>query len=89
MIEPALCTRRSSRNSFSSTSPTGAPLTRSERITPKFDCTRTPSVYSPISDGTRRELVPMPALKSHVTRPVPAPTDPSATRPEAACSLAR
>ena len=29
--------------------------------------------------ATRRELVPMPALKSQVIRPVPAPTEPSAT----------
>ena len=31
--------------------------------------------------ATRRELVPMPALKSQVMRPVPAPTEPSATLP--------
>ena len=44
MIEPALCSRRASLNGGSSTSPTGAPSTRSDRITPKFDCTSTPTV---------------------------------------------
>ncbi len=44
MIEPALRSRRGSPNSGSSTSPTGAPSTRSDRMTPKFDCTSTPSV---------------------------------------------
>ena len=44
MIDPALRSRRGAPNSGSSTSPTGAPSTRSERITPKFDCTRTPTV---------------------------------------------
>ena len=44
MIEPALCSRRGVPNSGSSISPTGAPSTRSERMTPKFDCTRTPTV---------------------------------------------
>ena len=38
--------------------------------------------------ATRRELVPMPALKSQVTMPVPAPTEPSATVPPVACSIA-
>ena len=60
-----------------------------ERMTPKLDCTSTPRVYSPTSAGTRRELVPMPALKSQVTMPVPAPTEPSATGAELACSMAR
>ena len=31
----------------------------------------------------------MPPLKSQVTMPVPAPTEPSATGPEVACSMAR
>ena len=90
MIDPALWRRRSRPNSGSRISPIGMPLTRNDRITPKFDCTSTPSVYSPpFSTATRRELVPMPALKSQVTMPVPAPTEPSPTFPLEACSIAR
>ena len=36
--------RRGSPNTGSSTSPTGAPSTRNDRMMPKFDCTRTPTV---------------------------------------------
>jgi hypothetical protein len=90
MIEPALRTRLSaSVNSGSSSWPTGAPLMRSERITPKFDCTSTPSVCVVSPSFTRRELVPIPALKSQVIIPVPAPTEPSATGPVPACSMDR
>ena len=46
-------------------------------------------VYAVASTVTRRELVPMPALKSQVIIPVPAPTEPSATGPVEACSMAR
>ena len=83
MMDPAFLIRRSEGVMVgSSSSPTGTPSIRSARMTPKLDCTSTPSVYSPVAGSvTRRELVPMPALKSQVIMPVPAPP--------AACSMAR
>ena len=61
----------------------GAPPMR--RSPPKFDWTRTPTVYPP---STRRDAVPIPALKPKAMVPVPAPTQPSATLPPSALSMA-
>ena len=48
---------------------------------PKFVWTMTPTVYPPSLGVRRREEVPMPPLKPNATVPVPAPTEPSSTRP--------
>ena len=42
----------------------------------------------PASAGSRRDAVPIPPLKSKHAMPVPAPTHPSATGPEAASESA-
>ncbi len=56
---------------------------------PKLASASTPSVWPPPSRSKRREAVPMPPLKPKALMPVPAPTAPSATGPEAAASSAR
>ena len=68
--------------------PTGTPAMRICGRRPKLDCTSTPTVYSSPAAATIREEVPMPALKPKVRIPVPPPTEPSATGPEAAESSA-
>jgi trimeric autotransporter adhesin len=57
-----------------SSAPTGTPSIRRCRRSPKFASTSTPTVAAP----TRRLEVPIPALKSKLTIPAPAPTAPCA-----------